>query len=36
MNRKLIWLSVVGALFVLPLLAAAQLEEARVGVDGMV
>ena len=36
MNRSLIPLSLMGALLLLPLLAAAQVEEARVRIDGMV
>ena len=36
MNRNIVRLSVVGLLLLLPLLAAAQVEEARVRVDGMV
>jgi len=36
MNRMLVRLSLVGALLLPPLLAAAQVEEARVRVDGMV
>lgn len=36
MNRNLIRLLLTGAALFLPLLAAAQVEEARVRVDGMV